>query len=64
MTVRIEDIFAVIGDCGQLYCMECAHKQLDMDTISSSQIITRDEAELEEQLYFCDVHPTDNDQVI
>lgn len=64
MFIDYEDIFGYFDDNNQLLCPECASTLLDLDSISSDQILTRDEAEKEEGLFFCDVHPYEDNQIV
>ena len=50
-------VFAYYDKSGRLICPKCASSLLDLNSIRSDQILTRDKAEKEEGLYFCQVHP-------
>ena len=63
--ISSEEVFAYYDENGRLLCPECAASLLDFSSIGSDQILTMDEAEKEEGLYFCDEHPDrENDQII
>ena len=64
MFINNEDVFAYYDENGNLLCPECASAKLDLDTIKRSQILTRDEAERNEGFYFCDDHPTEDNQIV
>jgi len=64
MFIPNEDVFAYYDESGNLLCPECASAKLDLNTISRAKILTRDKAEIEEGFYFCDVHPTEEDNQI
>lgn len=57
MTPSKDDILAVNDREEKLCCKEYAEEILDMKSIGSNQVITRDEAEREGKLNFCDVCP-------
>ncbi len=60
-----EEIFAYYDEDGKILCPECASSLLDFNSVGSSQILTRDQAENNEGLYFCEVHPDEeSDQII
>ena len=63
--IRYDEVFAYYNENSELICPECASTLLDLDKISSGQILTRDEAERDEGFYFCDVHPEGkNNQIV
>lgn len=64
MIITFDNVFAYYDDNGELLCHECASTLLDLNSISSDQILTRNEAENEEGYFFCDVHPEGEDNQI
>lgn len=51
--IKIEDIFGYLkGE--NLYCPDCAEKE-DLKDFSFRDILSRNEVESEETLYFCDI---------
>jgi len=64
MFIENLEIFAYYDDGGNLLCPECASTELDLNTIGSAQVLTRDEADRNEGFYFCDVHPSEEDNQI
>jgi hypothetical protein len=59
-----DKVFAYYDEKGRLICPNCASLMLDLKSIRSNQILTRDKAEKEEGLYFCQIHPEGKDNKI
>ena len=52
--VKREEILAIQKEDGRIICANCMTDQ-EWDTITESQIITRDSIDAAEEVYFCDV---------
>lgn len=54
MSVIKFDNVAAINFDGQILCMECAQKDMDWSTVSSNDVITKEETRTSEAAWFCD----------
>jgi len=53
MKIEKEDVVGVYADENELVCMTCLHPE-DLDAASAEDLLTRQETEDGEKLYYCD----------